>query len=749
MPNLTPLVYIPGKNIQELFVDKATGQVMAGGYIEFWADNARTIPKTVYQESGNPEEPYVPLGSTVDLGAAGSPVDGNGNDVALYYKVLDDDGNKSLYYLDVFTAANVKRISRNRWPLDFEISENPEFNFVENFVPNGQFLIHTDNEAFTEEVTNIAMGGWVVILSSGFTSVNTVTFERFDDFSSDPESDPRYALRFLTESPNAAESRKDIALIFKNVNRFANMTLTYQVSARTNIGVPINIDLIVEKNFGTGGSASTEEFIDTFTIQPTDYEDYTKTFTLGDNSGKSIGDSDDDEIRFLLRLPTNIADDISAVNVMLVDGAFDSLDYPQVTATQDASQTLGGSINIPNPDGSDVGKALTLGVNNNSAISSQTPLAALQWTQIFFPGFTTWVPTIPNGDFLSSQGWVIQDGSTYDIVGDDADTYLALSDFLGTYNGIGVDSFYTSNLSATKVVYKARGVGTCTSPNMYSSGFSFSITTSGTTTVQQVVELTCVAASLVPAGSYFRIYSPTARSTIYWFTIDGVGTDPSGSFGGQLVKEVALLSTDTATQVANKINAAWQTQVCVPDLRGMSVRGYNNGRADFFSDPDTATRILPNSLTLGATTAVWGGGGVSNAFTATGLTTDFVATGRIVTQSGSARIISFACSADTLTVFFSSDPGANTTVLWSATSLASNVVGDLPGSYQIDTEQDHEHTGDSGSNFCFLGGAGFSISGASGVRTTDKTGIVSSTQGYRTSTETRGKNVSGTWLIKL
>ena len=65
-------------------------------------------------------------------------------------------------------------------------------------------------------------------------------------------------------------------------------------------------------------------------------------------------------------------------------------------------------------------------------------------------------------------------------------------------------------------------------------------------------------------------------------------------------------------------------------------------------------------------TAVWGGGATSFAFTATGLTADTAVSATIRTQTNSASIVSAVPSADTLTVTFSADPGAATTVQYVA-----------------------------------------------------------------------------------
>lgn len=73
---------------------------------------------------------------------------------------------------------------------------------------------------------------------------------------------------------------------------------------------------------------------------------------------------------------------------------------------------------------------------------------------------------------------------------------------------------------------------------------------------------------------------------------------------------------------------------------------------------------------LANTTAAYGGGGTSNAYTATGIGATSIVTATILAQTNTASIVSAVPSADTLTVTFSADPGAATTVSWIAITPA-------------------------------------------------------------------------------
>lgn len=71
-----------------------------------------------------------------------------------------------------------------------------------------------------------------------------------------------------------------------------------------------------------------------------------------------------------------------------------------------------------------------------------------------------------------------------------------------------------------------------------------------------------------------------------------------------------------------------------------------------------------------AVTASYAGGGTSNAFTATGLTATSIVTATIKTSTNAVAIAKAVPGTDTLTITFTADPGASTTVQWIATSVA-------------------------------------------------------------------------------
>lgn len=83
---------------------------------------------------------------------------------------------------------------------------------------------------------------------------------------------------------------------------------------------------------------------------------------------------------------------------------------------------------------------------------------------------------------------------------------------------------------------------------------------------------------------------------------------------------------------------------------------------------DDATKLLALD-TLGVkrgTTASYGGGGTSNAFVATGIVATDIVVASLLSAANNVSLTKVVPTANTLTVDFSADPGAGTTVSWHA-----------------------------------------------------------------------------------
>ena len=171
--------FITTNTLEPYFVDRNSGLPLANGQIQFWVDNSRTVPKTVYQLTGDPgndgqDYSYVPLPNPVTLSATGTIEDNDGNNVALYYFPYDGNADTStglteLYYIVVLDQDGNVQFTRQAWPNTESVDQNEEFvgTGVDNQITNPQFAIVYDQAggipfSGTTPVSYLIAPGWSI-----------------------------------------------------------------------------------------------------------------------------------------------------------------------------------------------------------------------------------------------------------------------------------------------------------------------------------------------------------------------------------------------------------------------------------------------------------------------------------------------------------------------------------------------------------------------------------------------------------
>jgi hypothetical protein len=350
--------YIPLYQLQSYFVDKATGAPLAGGKVYFYSDVNRTVPKTVYELSSTTGTyTYVPLPNPIILSSVGTPVDNNGNDIVIYAYPYDAFGNSELYYVVVQDADGRPQFTREAVP-GISGSGSPSGNSgLFNYVPNGQFLVHTDLPSSTDTLvagTNvIAQGGFTVELSNPLGSVNKLQFIP-QGFTEDPENSPRYLARFTAVTFDPADTIKSIRIKWNDVNKFSanDNFYTFAFWGESNVNIPVSINII--KYFGTTGTVVPAETIFTDTITPTgDIHQY--QFQFGQNFGDVVDTvNNNDFVAIDIALPTNIGFVLDVTNFTLVLGQQVLTAFPLQTNADMITRGNDGWTDLPNPNGYDL-----------------------------------------------------------------------------------------------------------------------------------------------------------------------------------------------------------------------------------------------------------------------------------------------------------------------------------------------------------------------------------------------------------
>ena len=353
-------------NPQEYYVDKDTGLPLVGGTVTYYKDQNRTELKTVYKLSGSPPSyTYTALPNPLTLSAVGTTQDNTGNDVRVYYEPFDSAGAIELYYLEIRSSSGTLQETREAWP-NTMISSASQDNELQNFVPNGQFLAHTDIPAtsannntagrISAAVTTIANGGWTFERPSGSTAIEFIRFHRYASPITIPTGNPRYAVELEIQTADISDAFQDIRLKFRDVNKFSSAINTYTLyfEGQNVTGGNISVNLYAIRNFGTGGSPSTqtEELLDTFTFTSS-VQSFNSSFSLASQTGKVLGTNNDDFIQFAFRFP-NQSIKPRITDVAFLNGTVVLAQFPPQPNSAQLDKSTAGWLPTPNPDGSDL-----------------------------------------------------------------------------------------------------------------------------------------------------------------------------------------------------------------------------------------------------------------------------------------------------------------------------------------------------------------------------------------------------------
>ena len=603
MTTLNPL-YVSSTPLQWLFRNKDDGSPLAGGIIESFIQGT-SVHKPMYQLDNSSPTGFSVLNNPITLTSIGSFADNNGNDIIPYFYPFDANGNPELYEIFVYDANGVLQFSRQDWPPNEEggnIAPSDE-NKIVNYVANGQFLLHNDHPITatittlgTDTVSYIAQGGWTFEKESTSTSTDTVTFVREESSSTQPNVDanPRYFFQLATGGVDTNYARKDLCLTFPDVNKFAgdpaNLASNYTFSFQglcVSGGEP-TVEFILRKFFGTGGSATTEVVLGTIKISSVE-NIYNFTFTFGDNSGKQVGTTlDDDYLQLCLRFP-NSAQTVKLTDFVLTPGSNAVIAFPQTANSEFLVDSTIGYLPGFLADGSDLYVPLEvtdLGATYDFSRVGQVVSAF--YTAAYAAAFP----------LLLCDG-SIYIGSNYSALGIPysrlGSVLIANSNTVNTpLFGTG-GNYITASTSATVLTLVINGGAPASPPTIGTT--TFVLGGGGAT-------FTLTPGGLPTASQYFTFQTTegTPRNFYVWYQIsNSVDPAPAGKTG----IKVSLTGSETVAQMLTKtVQAINAYQFVVPDLRGFFLRGQGgNSAALGVSQSDMIaahTHSLPNVIGIGA-----------------------------------------------------------------------------------------------------------------------------------------------------
>lgn len=597
--------YVPLTPLWEVFTDKDLLTFLSDGYVKFYVDTARTVGKSVYQLTGSPPNyTYTQYGFLESDGSWRVNMNLQGAfDEVIYGYPLDEFGNVQLYFADFFNSEGVFQFSREGFPNFFEAGGTITNPVDINYIPDGQFRLHTDipptltllTGQVRDAVTNIAFGGWTFERPSSSNARDFIRFQRIGSFVTNPLKSPRYAVRVTSESPHAGDTFKDLRVKFDDVNKFSSddVMYTFSITGMVVSGATLDVDLVIIKNFGTGGDTTTETTLTTFTITNVFTANYF-SFSFGANTGKIIGPFDDDYIQIVLRFPSNELFDVEFTDALLTPGNVFAPTFNDTPTRKFLYESLFDDTNCPPADGSAIGLPLVLTKTGLRFDASQVGC-------IFAYG----AGSVPYG-FLPADGLISYDASLhspdgipYSRLGTIYKTTLfapasaPLTYSVSTFSS-GPQFLTTSILTNLdlRISTNIEGAAAVASDGLAPTGFSFRGNRTGDSTIKAkaystdgaTIYIICneegvglgidtagigathstlvsgpnartvysVKFTSVGAGQFFTFITHDSTKYVVWYKLDGVGVAPA--IPGAVFIEIDFFSTPSpisAQDVAN------------------------------------------------------------------------------------------------------------------------------------------------------------------------------------------------------
>lgn len=600
-------------DLEEYFVDKDTGGPLAAGIVTFYIDRNRTVKKPVYQLTGAPGSYALSaLPNPSILSGVGTFQDGLGNNIVPYYFPYQGvptltNGVVEQYYITVESALNVPQFTREAWPPDVTQGSLPSDNpSNSNFIPNGQFLTHTNIVSATQppivmingnDEQQIAQGGWTFDRTTGGLSTFNNSFVRISGGVAGLNDFPRYAFNYNCTSFDSSDVTRDLAISWPDVYVFSGGTppgtqpYTFFFGATSNDTNTYSFDVRLIQNFGTGGSPSpqTDTLIKTVTIGP-GYQYQTVPITGFPANSGTLGTNNDDFVRIALRGP-NASANVTFTDFELREGTVPLELFTPETNAEVLSQSIAGWVPTPNPDGSDLFCTVQLTPSgmqwnrgeigtlvdtidytqfNGTSLSTITnlmiadassyitanysplgiPYARLQailWNSTYnLPaagtGSTFATTYITGGDPAILRLTTNQPGAQTAVADGSPSTGFTFDTILTGISTIAVHA-YLDNKSAANLYVIGSVAGAVTSATAGNSGFTVTQLINNASSYQEFY----VLVNATPTASHYFTFSTTTTNYYVWFTVDGSGSDPAPGGTGILIP---LLSSDTIEDIA-------------------------------------------------------------------------------------------------------------------------------------------------------------------------------------------------------
>ena len=311
------------------------GELLADGKIYFWEDENHTIAAPTYSDPNG----TVVNTNPIDLSVVGSCPPIYMEDRLYFIEIYDSEGKAGgnlIESLDGYIPNG--NSSQTTSGTDDNLLSNPQFNY-----PIAFYKTSDPVGRISQAITAIAYG-WQFIMDSPTATGATTNTITFGDISNENlPGNPRWECVLNSATGTVTETVKDFQQILGEVNIFAGEQLTLTLQGRSLLSGSQDVELILEKNFGTDGSPTEFETITTFSFETTRSQ-FTFVYTFPTNTGKTIGE--DNYIALRIRGALNQTANFGFTNLGVFKGKIESPVISDTSGSKEKSQIVGEGIQI-------------------------------------------------------------------------------------------------------------------------------------------------------------------------------------------------------------------------------------------------------------------------------------------------------------------------------------------------------------------------------------------------------------------
>lgn len=316
---INPNLLVSAAMLQDYFVDKVTGFPLANGIITLYQDQARSIYKNWYYQTGSPGAyNYIPLDNPLHLSSVGTIQDPAGNDVIPFYYPYDENDQtiQQAYYITVYSVDEngdpaTLQFTRENFPFQAVGSPGVQVPTLRNYILNNVYWRNIGTQDLTDVLNMVVApsqhegytNGDISFIKDITGATDSISFIPMTQ-TLDDDITPEVCLNMQCTASMNGETVKCIQYpLSLHVKTLQNQLGTIAFHGQNVSGGNNYVDIQIYQFLGTGAITQPAPITIKRIVLTEDFEKYLIPIILPDATGLSVGVGEDDAIFIRVQFP--------------------------------------------------------------------------------------------------------------------------------------------------------------------------------------------------------------------------------------------------------------------------------------------------------------------------------------------------------------------------------------------------------------------------------------------------------------